>query len=149
MRKCLILYLTCIIIVIHGFHITRYPINSRKLQPLSCVSMSIDEIKAELDLRGVDYSECISKNDLLELMKTTRESGKADPSILNKFNQVTKESDMKLDELLDSDIASDFTAEDGSLPGGMSPQMMKALAKDPEILSMLQNPKMQEIMQAG
>lgn len=111
--------------------------------------MSIDEIKAELDLRGVDYSECISKNDLLELMKTTRESGKADPSILNKFNQVTKESDMKLDELLDSDIASDFTAKDGSLPGGMSPQMMKALAKDPEILSMLQNPKMQEIMQAG
>ena len=37
-------------------------------------------------------------------------------------------------------------AGDGSLPGGLSPEMMSKLAKNPEVMSLLANPKLQEIM---
>ena len=35
-----------------------------------------------------------------------------------------------------------------SYTGGMSPELMKALASDPEIIRMLRDPKMQDIMSA-
>lgn len=49
--------------------------------------MSIDELKAELDLRGVDYKDCFSKSELVARLIETRASGKADPSILENFNK--------------------------------------------------------------
>ena len=37
-------------------------------------------------------------------------------------------------------------AGDGSLPGGLSPEAMRRLAGNPEVMALLTNPKMQEIM---
>lgn len=42
-------------------------------------SMSVDELKAELDLRGVDFTECISKQNLVDLLVQSRVVGKANP----------------------------------------------------------------------
>ena len=111
--------------------------------------MTIDEMKSELDLRGVDYTDCVSKNDLLERLRDTRTLGKADPSIISKFNEINNDLDsQKIGELLDSDLTEEIKAKDGSLPGGMDPGLMKALAADPDISRMLRDPKMQEIMSA-
>jgi hypothetical protein len=48
--------------------------------------MSIDELKAELDLRGVDYQDCVSKTQLAQKLIETRALGKANPNIIDKFN---------------------------------------------------------------
>lgn len=48
-------------------------------------------------------------------------------------------------EIRDEDIAK-ATANDGSLPGGMDPEMFQKLANSPEIMTLLQNTKMQEAM---
>lgn len=102
--------------------------------------MTLDEIKAELDVRGVDYSDCFSKSELAERLATVRKEGKADPKIIDTFNE------MKFSEIPDEDYIMDLTAKDGTLPGGMSPQIIKALASDPEIVQLLRDPKMQAIM---
>ena len=52
--------------------------------------MSIDELKAELDLRGVDFTDCFSKSELVTRLIETRASGKANPDILDKFNSALK-----------------------------------------------------------
>ena len=108
--------------------------------------MSIDEIKAELELRGVDYQDCISKNELVQRLVETRVSGKANPDILKSMQ--TQSSDDILISELDDDVLDQATAKDGNLPGGMSKDMLKALSKDPEIMRMLKDPKMQDIMGA-
>ena len=108
--------------------------------------MSLDELKAELDLRQVDYSECITKGELANKLRSTRLSGKADPSIIDKFNENTDLDTNDFDpSLIDLDSV---TAKDGNLPGGLSPEVMKLMAADPEIMNMLKDPKMQEIMKA-
>ena len=38
------------------------------------------------------------------------------------------------------------TAADGTLPGGMSPDMLQAATQDPEIMALLRNPKLQDLM---
>ena len=48
--------------------------------------MSIDELKAELDLREVDYKDCFSKSELVNRLIESRVSGKANPDILKQFN---------------------------------------------------------------
>lgn len=108
--------------------------------------MSIDEIKAELELRGVDYQDCISKNELVQRLVETRVSGKANPDIL-KSMQTQSSNDILISEL-DDDVLDQATAKDGNLPGGMSKDMLKALSGDPEIMRMLKDPKMQDIMGA-
>ena len=45
--------------------------------------MSVDELKAELELRSVDFSDCMSKQDLAERLIQSRTFGKADPGILS------------------------------------------------------------------
>jgi len=109
-------------------------------------SMSIDEIKAELELRGVDYQDCISKNELVQRLIETRVTGKANPDILKSI-QAQSGDDILISEL-DDDVLDQATAKDGSLPGGMSKDMLKALSGDPEIMRMLKDPKMQDIMGA-
>ena len=49
--------------------------------------MRVSEIKAELDMRGVTYSDCFDKESLADRLKEARAEGKADPEILNKFNK--------------------------------------------------------------
>ena len=129
----------------------RYKVARRPLQvygngKFSENSMSIDEIKAELELRGVDYQDCISKNELVQRLVETRVSGKANPDILKSMQ--TQSSDDILISELDDDVLDQATAKDGNLPGGMSKDMLKALSGDPEIMRMLKDPKMQDIMGA-
>ena len=50
--------------------------------------MSIDELKAELELRGVDFKDCFSKSELVNRLIESRVVGKANPDILDKFNSV-------------------------------------------------------------
>jgi hypothetical protein len=47
--------------------------------------------------------------------------------------------DASIDEILDAN---------GNLPGGMSKEMVKALTADPALMSMIGDPKMQQIMKA-
>ncbi len=49
--------------------------------------MRVSEIKAELDLRGVEYKDCFDKESLSQRLMEARVSGKADPKILEKFNR--------------------------------------------------------------
>ena len=110
--------------------------------------MTVDELKSELELRSVDYDDCISKNELVERLVTSRTTGKADKEILSKFNEFsTTEGDMP-PGALDDDMINQVKAKDGTLPGGLPPEMMKALSADPEIMTMLRDKKMQDIMAA-
>ena len=55
------------------------------------------------------------------------------------------EPELNLDEMdLDSMMAGD-----GSLPGGMTPDQVKKMASNPEMLKMMANPKLQEVMKVS
>lgn len=109
--------------------------------------MSIDDLKSELEMRGVDYSECTSKQELVNKLIASRATGVANAdNVFEKFNEF---KDIEVtEEMLDSELVKDAVADDGTLPGGLPPDLMKALASDPEIMSFLREPKMQEIMKA-
>ena len=51
-------------------------LNANTNTGLAHSGMSIDEIKSELDLRGVDYTECVSRQDLVQKLEETRVFGK-------------------------------------------------------------------------
>lgn len=105
--------------------------------------MTVDEIKAELELRGVDYSECLSRQEMIDKLIASRAVGRANPSIIDKFNEASMSS-----ETLDDALMQEAIAKDGNLPGGLSPQILKALSSDPQIMRMLSDPKMQDMMKA-
>jgi hypothetical protein len=52
-----------------------------------CIGMSVDELKSELDMRGVKYDDCISKNELVDRLISTRLVGTANVDILEQFNR--------------------------------------------------------------
>ena len=63
--------------------------------------MTLDEIKAELDLRSVNYEDCFSKKELVAKLGSARREGKADPdTIFNSFNEIPNDEIIKN---LDSD----------------------------------------------
>lgn len=155
-----------LIVVVSAFH-ARIPTSRRQISsfdPLTHLngdargndislqaeaSMSVDELKAELEMRGVGYDDCISKNELVGRLVESRAKGKADPELLKKFKEMQANKDEFVDvESLDDTYIEDALGGDATLPGGMDPAMMKALASDPEIMNYLQDPKMQDIMQA-
>jgi hypothetical protein len=109
--------------------------------------MRVSEIKAELDLREVSYTDCFDKESLVQRLQEARATGKADPSILQKFNKQNLEQQFSEDkvDLRDEDIDA-AVANDGTLPGGLTPDMFKKLTSNPEIMSLLQSTKMQEAM---
>lgn len=109
--------------------------------------MRVSEIKAELDLRQIDYSDCFDKESLVERLNEARATGRADPSILEKFNKANFEQQFKEEklEVKDEDIQK-AVANDGTLPGGMTPDEFKKLTSNPEIMTLLQSTKMQEAM---
>lgn len=109
--------------------------------------MRVSEIKAELELREIDFSDCFDKESLVERLKEARATGKADPKIIDKFNRQNLESQFKEEnlELKDEDIEK-AVANDGTLPGGLTPEQFKKLASNPEIMELLQSTKMQEAM---
>lgn len=49
--------------------------------------MRVSEITAELKLRGVDYGDCFDKESLVVRLTEARETGKANPEILDKLNK--------------------------------------------------------------
>lgn len=49
-------------------------------------------------------------------------------------------------EIKDEDLEK-VTASDGTLPGGMDPDTFKKLIGNPEVMALLQSPKLQEAMQ--
>lgn len=44
------------------------------------------------------------------------------------------------------DVVDRALANDGKLPGGMSPDKLKEMIGNPEVMALLQNPKMQDAM---
>lgn len=109
--------------------------------------MRVSEIKAELEMRGVPFADCFDKDSLVLRLQEARATGEANPEILERFNRNKIESnymDQKL-EIKDDDI-DQAVANDGTLPGGMKPDQFKKLASNPEIMALLQSPKMQEAM---
>ena len=100
-------------------------------------------------MRGINFDDCISKNELVDRLVATRASGKANPDILKQFNNMQDDPDAMSSSVFDDqDIVGKVQSADGALPGGLPPQMAKALASDPEIMAMLKDPKMQEIISA-
>jgi len=50
-------------------------------------TMRVAEIKSELDLRGIEYTDCFDKESLAQKLVKARASGQADPSIIDQFNK--------------------------------------------------------------
>lgn len=50
-------------------------------------TMRVSELKSELKLRGVDFSDCFDKESLAKKLRDARATGKADPSIIDQFNK--------------------------------------------------------------
>jgi len=109
--------------------------------------MKVSEIKSELDLRKVKYGDCFDRQSLEERLNEARSQGKADESIIDEFNKRNLEASVKGDSFeVSDDMIDKATAGDGTLPGGMPPEMLKTLMSDPDLVNMLRSPKMQEIM---
>ena len=84
--------------------------------------------------------------------RKARLSGKANPETIDEFNKVIAErmmgkttGDEAMPDITDIDV-EDMKAGDGSLPGGLSEDQFKQLAANPEVMTALMNPKVQEIM---
>lgn len=50
-------------------------------------TMRVSELKSELKLRGIDYSDCFDKESLAKKLRDARASGKSDPTIIDQFNK--------------------------------------------------------------
>jgi hypothetical protein len=109
--------------------------------------MRISEIKAELDLRQISYAGCFDKESLVQRLEVARASGRADPKILETFNKQKLEQQFKEEkvDINDEDIDA-AVANDGKLPGGLTPEQFKTLSGNPEIMKLLQSTKLQEAM---
>uniref|UniRef100_A0A7S2A2U0 STI1 domain-containing protein n=1 Tax=Trieres chinensis TaxID=1514140 RepID=A0A7S2A2U0_TRICV len=104
--------------------------------------MKVSEIKAELEMRGVRYADCFDRESLEGRLLEARSTGRADPSIVDAFNQKGGEGPPQIDD----DVLQNAVGGDGTLPGGMPPDMLKKLMSNPELMGLLQSPKMQEGM---
>ncbi len=116
-----------------------------------CMGMKVGEIKAELDLRKISYEGLFEKEELAKLLAGSRRAGRADPSLVDRFNQQSAEQAWQATPETTSQAAADVdlneaTAADGTLPGGMSPDMLQAATQSPEIMALLRNPKLQQVM---
>lgn len=105
--------------------------------------MRVSEIKAELNLRKVDYSDCFDKESLAARLANARMQGKADPSLVDDFKQRIGEK-KTID--IDDEVLQSAVGGDGTLPGGMPPDMLKSLMANPDLVELLQSEKMQSVM---
>jgi len=67
---------------------------------------------------------------------------------LNKMKLDEQMEGTKLDEETIDQAIGSVVGEDGTLPGGMDPDRLKDLVGNPEIMTMMMNPKFQDIMNA-
>ena len=112
--------------------------------------MRVGELTAELDLRGVDYSDCVEADELRARLQDARSRGVAAPDLLDAFNRQRAERMADPDapnpmNLSEDEIASIKNA-DGTLPGGLKPGEIFKLMNDPAVATMLANPKFQDIL---
>jgi hypothetical protein len=117
--------------------------------PTSTNQMKVSEIKAELDLRQVDYGDCFDQESLADRLHAARAQGLSDPQILDRFNKQNLEQQFDPDQRVhigNPDLVDAAVAHDGTLPGGMRPDQFQALVESPDIMALLQNTKMQEAM---
>ena len=105
--------------------------------------MRVSEIKAELKLRNVDFGDCFDKESLAARLAKARMQGKADPSLVDDFKQRIGE---KTTIDIDDEVLQSAVGGDGTLPGGMPPDMLKSLMSNPELVELLQSEKMQSVM---
>ena len=109
--------------------------------------MKISEIKSELDLRKVSYNDCFDRESLECRLNNARASGKADPTIIDEFNKRNLRATFEGKSLeVSDDMIANSLGGDGTLPGGMPPEMLKTMMGDTELVTMLRTPKMQEIV---
>jgi len=67
--------------------------------------------------------------------------------MIDEFNKRNLEASAKGDSFEVSDeMIENTVGGDGTLPGGMPPEMLKAMMGNEELVVMLRSPKMQEIM---
>jgi hypothetical protein len=109
--------------------------------------MRVSEIKSELDMRGISYADCFDKDSLAERLREARATGRANPEIIDKFNKAKLEQTFREEklEIKEEDLQS-MTANDGTLPGGLSPETFQKMVGNPELMALLQSTKMQEAM---
>ena len=105
--------------------------------------MRVSEIKAELKLRNVDFDDCFDKESLAARLARARMQGKADPGLVDDFKQRIGE---KTTIDVDDEVLQSAVGGDGTLPGGMPPDMLKSLMSNPELVELLQSEKMQGVM---
>ena len=74
------------------------------VEPALPGEMKISEIKGELDLRKVDYADCVDRQSLEIRLNDARSSGKSDPSIIDKFNKQNLDANIKGESFLRSII---------------------------------------------
>lgn len=114
--------------------------------------MRVAEIKAELVVRNIPHSDCFDKESLVQRLIKARKEGIADLAILDKFNKERLERAFRgesLETTLKNLENSDFdsaVANDGTIPGGLTPEMFKKLIGNPEIVASLSSTKMQDAM---
>jgi len=60
---------------------------ARSVGDMPIENMKAQEIKAELNMRGVSWEGCYDKTDLQRLLRESRMNGKSDPKILEQFNR--------------------------------------------------------------
>ena len=109
--------------------------------------MTVAEIKAELELRGVDTAQYLEKSELLDALERARTNGAADPALLDAFNKQAAERMYQGESKTnDFSVPQEAVAADGTLPGGLDPATIASLASDPEVMALLQNPRMQEVL---
>ncbi|CAM9784549.1 unnamed protein product [Phaeothamnion confervicola] len=113
--------------------------------------MKTSEIKSELAVRGIPFEDCFEKSELVQRLEFARSQGRADPNLVSEFNKRSMETrmDPNLSEAMkdiDPEALKDMTAADGTMPGGLTPDQMQKLMGNPEVMALLQNPKLQELM---
>merc|ERR1711871_1059247 len=102
--------------------------------------MKVGELTAELDLRGIDYSDCIEADELRAKLKDARLSGRAGKDVLDNFNKATAEAmfDKEKNPMnLSKEELEAIKGEDGAIPGGLEPDEVFKLMNDPEIMAMV------------
>jgi hypothetical protein len=109
--------------------------------------MRASEIKSELNLRGIGYTDCFDKESLVGRLEEARATGRADPKIRENFNKQKIEEMFKEEKVQvnDKDMQS-AVANDGKFPGGLTPDQFKKLASNPEVMTMLQSTQIQDAM---
>jgi hypothetical protein len=64
-----------------------FPENDEDDEVIDVGLMRVSEIKAELKLRGIDFSDCFDRESLAQKLRMARSRGRSDPSIIDRFNR--------------------------------------------------------------